>query len=391
MPKTLPSNCWTERTGPDRSQACDYRIAVRNVNLTLTERQKEIATGLFALVTVGLGFGTGELGLRVLNLVRFGNMTGEVTLDAKAERFYIDEKSELRRQKPGRYGNIVINSYGFRGPEIVMPKPAGTIRIAYLGASFVYDPYVKSGMTWPLLTAQNLDRKITGCRVDLVNGGAPGYATAHSRTLFEHYIAPLKPDAAVVYTWDLTRDANRLVRESPETEAVRYRPGWFARHSLLWGKIEKNIFSLKLRRTINDPEGKLRFDPESLTRTFKGILTDLVASLHERGVKVFLLGVTGWLAEGQPRAEQEEAIASTVLYMPYFSVDGYLKAQDAYNAAIREVAVATGATFIDTVKVPPHSSDYFADSVHFNERGSKLFAAYLSDKLSETLSSESCR
>jgi len=361
------------------------------VDLRLTERQKEVATGLFALVVIGLGLGVGEGGLRVLNLIRLGNATGEVAAGKRDDQYYIDEETKLRRQNPGVYGKIEINSHGFRGPEIVVPKPPGTIRIAYLGASVVYDPYVQNDGMWTLLTTRMLDSQIAECRVDMINGGAPGFGTRHTESLFSHYIRPLQPDVAVVYTWNLTSNAHKLARKTLDLKTIGYRPGWFARHSLLWGKIEQNLYSYKLRRNVHNPEGKLQFDPEELTREFEGELTRMLEVFRKSGVKVFLLGVTGHLAKGQSKSEQETAMESTVLYMPYFSADGYLKAQDAYNASIRKIAAVTGATFIETENVVPHTAEYFADSVHFTARGSKRFSEYMNVKLGEGLSPEICR
>jgi len=361
------------------------------VVLNLTERQKEVATGLFVLVLVVAGIGGGEVSLRLLNLIRFGNSTGELAVVTKQERIYIDEVTGLRRQKPGQYGRIRINSLGFRGSEIDVPKPSDTYRLAFLGASVVYDPYVRDDRIWPLLTSQRLDAQFENCRVDVVNGSAPGYGTVHIKSLYENYIAPLTPDAVVIYTSDFNIDTKKLVEKDASGLVTEYRRSWLAERSLFWAKVEKNIYSLRLMRNVHNPEGKLQFDERELPKKFEDRLTALVQSVKNSGAKVILLSRVGQLSENQSKSAQEKAVVSTVLYMSYMSVEGLLRGRRAYNDTIRRVARATDVAFIDTSDALSATPDFFADSIHFTERGSSRFSKFLSTKLDALLSPERCQ
>jgi hypothetical protein len=357
----------------------------------LTERQKELATGLSVLIVVVFGFGLGELSIRGLNLVRFGNTAGDANVSKRETRIYIDEKTGIRRQKPGKYGRIEINSLGFRGPEIPAEKPQEKIRIAFLGASGVYDPYAREEKTWPRIVTTLLDDALPGCEVDALNGGQPGYQLEHMRIAYDHYIARLNPDAVVIYASGFNIDANRLALAAETPVEQPYRESWLAAHSLFWAKVEKNIYSLRLRRNVHNQEGKLQINTATITQRFEAALFDFVKSLQESGVRVFLVSMTSFLSEGQSKAEQQEAVQSAVLYMPYMSVDGFLRSNAAYREATRRVAARSGSVFVDTASVVPNSAENFADSNHFTERGSKKFAEFLSAEMAPHLASTKCR
>src|SRR5687768_16193849 len=52
------------------------------------------------------------------------------------ESYTVDPRINLRVPVANfNNGRISVNSLGFRGPEIAVPKPAGTLRLAFLGAS----------------------------------------------------------------------------------------------------------------------------------------------------------------------------------------------------------------------------------------------------------------
>src|SRR2546426_4883698 len=48
------------------------------------------------------------------------------------------------------------------------PKPPGTVRLAFLGSSITYDPYVDNASTWPHLVTQAIQAAYPTCRVDYI-------------------------------------------------------------------------------------------------------------------------------------------------------------------------------------------------------------------------------
>ena len=93
---------------------------------------------------------------------------------------------------PGRYGPITINTLGFRGEEIEPVKPAGALRLAFLGASTTFCAEVSSdAATWPDRVAKSIAESLPGLQVDYVNAGVPGYTLNNMDRMLEKRVAPL--------------------------------------------------------------------------------------------------------------------------------------------------------------------------------------------------------
>lgn len=86
------------------------------------------------------------------------------------------------------------NSHGYRWPEHSVNKPAGKLRVAMLGDSFVDGSEVgdQELMTWHLQQAMK--------DVDVVNFGVYGYSTAQESLTLEHVALSFDPDLVVLVT-----------------------------------------------------------------------------------------------------------------------------------------------------------------------------------------------
>jgi hypothetical protein len=106
-------------------------------------------------------------------------------------------------------GNIVLNSRGFRGPEVEPLKPPGTVRIAVLGDSFVFGGGVDEEH---LFTAemQRLLSERAPTRYEVLNAGMDGYSTDQEWLLYREDVRPLRPDVVVLVACDNDFEANTL-------------------------------------------------------------------------------------------------------------------------------------------------------------------------------------
>ena len=188
------------------------------------QRRNEILTGLFGIVFYFGGFLAAELGLRVLNNVRFGNMeTLNIPVSELRERqaasnkndsvtearrgFYVTRDTDLRLPYPDqRLGLVRINNHGFRGPDVQKQKPPGLVRFAFLGSSTTYGLEVREGMTWPEQVIENLRPAIAGCKVDFINAGLPGFDTEKMQVYWQTVVKEFHPDVVIALPGDMTID-----------------------------------------------------------------------------------------------------------------------------------------------------------------------------------------
>src|SRR5438552_11677291 len=162
---------------------------------TWSSLQHSLLLGVVVVITSVALFGAAELAVRVRQHIKFGSLL------RIEDTYTVDAKSGLRIPVPGgSFGGIRINSLGFRGPELKVPKPASTVRIAFLGSSTTYCAEVSSNENaWPHLVAQALRAHWPGATVDYVNAGVPGYAVASSLQNLQYRVARLDPHMIVVY------------------------------------------------------------------------------------------------------------------------------------------------------------------------------------------------
>ena len=317
------------------------------------------------LVAFGL-----EGALRLRQYLKYG------TTSTSFYEFEVHAASGLRIPKPSsEVGPIRINSLGFRGPEVEMPKPDGCIRVAFLGGSTTFCAEASAlEQTWPHLVIDELSRRYPDSSFDYVNGGSGGFATQHSTTSFDHRVAPLAPDVVVIYhgTNDLTLDSRALASERGIYDPNVMESTGAGSVSLAWFLIQKNLRFH--RNASSDDRPKLEFDPRELSRDYRERLLELVAKARAQAPVVVLVTFSHRVRAEQSPEEQLQASAMSRYYMPFMDVEGLLAGFEEYNRVVREVAQETGVLLVEGERSIPGDAVHFADSVHLTDAGSALQA-----------------
>jgi lysophospholipase L1-like esterase len=110
------------------------------------------------------------------------------------ESFILDDELfwRLRPERPG------VNSWGFPGPEIALPKPANTYRLLFLG-----DSVAQQGYPAIVETLLNQPGNQAPRRIESVSLALSGYSTYQGRVLVNKYGDSLGPDLVLVcYGWN---------------------------------------------------------------------------------------------------------------------------------------------------------------------------------------------
>jgi lysophospholipase L1-like esterase len=99
---------------------------------------------------------------------------------------------------PWMEGTIRFNSRGFRGPEVVMPKPAEEFRIACLGGSTTLDEDVPvEEDTYPARLEAELRQR--GYNVTVINAGSSNHASNQTLITYAFRVSYCEPDMIVLY------------------------------------------------------------------------------------------------------------------------------------------------------------------------------------------------
>ncbi len=132
---------------------------------------------------------------------------------------YVKDRFLFWHMEPGsRVWESYINSFGFRGREIDLRKPAGTTRVLCLGSSSTYgDGIADSDDTYPAVLEDLLNAG-SGRSFEVINGGVSGYTTFQALMNLRGDLLRLDPD---IVTIDFTHND----KVSSEV-GVPYREHW---------------------------------------------------------------------------------------------------------------------------------------------------------------------
>jgi len=346
--------------------------------MQLSHRQKIAATYVLVTLIIALILGLAEGGVRLRQWLQTGN-------SGKLSDLFREEDG-LRVLVPNaRTRSISINPLGFRGPPLVQPKPEGTLRIAFVGASTTFCAEVSGdNLTWPHLVTETIQKEYPDINVDYVNAAVPGYTVKSSLLNFRRRVASLNPDVTVIYhaTNDLSGETRVLAMEQGIYESRGMgQNSWLAEHSQLWYLVTKNLHIKNAQRQALDERERLEFFASKLGMDFRKHLTQLVIAAKEVSGVVALVTFSHQFRPEQTPEQQLAAAASALYYMPFMTLQGLMDAFRQYNQIIAEVAGETGAVLIGDETMIPGDSDHFNDAVHFKDAGSRIMAKRVSEAL----------
>lgn len=294
----------------------------------------------------------------------------------------------------GTRGRLSVNSLGFRGPEITVEKPPGTVRVLCLGDSVVFGRYALSDETvWTAQLGRRLSEML-GRPVETVNAGVPGYSVGTTMKAFELHGLRLSPDAVVIcqVVNDLNDACDRCFGPPRDPHSSGDPPTLTIEQRLLKARDENFLSYHLLRKNITPLVTPLGHDtrrrddvPADIAEPYAQQLSALVRLARSHGVQVVLC--TAWKAFSpeQPPAAQESAASSLLLVNPYLTVGGLYRAFDAFNDAVRAVAREENVPLVDLAQQIPADASLFGDAVHFNDKGDTVMAKALAAPVADVL------
>ena len=384
-------------------------------------RVKRAFLNVVALLTSALAtFAVLEVGARVY-LERFApepRFINYASFRQLSERYGGDGATSHQLLSPHRYlgyyptpgytkGKNRHNSLGYRGEEIVLPKPPGEIRIVCVGGSTTYDSDIED---YRLAYPSRLEAELRGRGYDnvtVVNAGAAGWTSWESLVALSLRVLDLDPDVIIdfdamndvhtrfVWPPDRYRGDNSGYRAANQSglfmpsifeystllRILMIRAGWVGSHADISRTIDRLAPSYygdvwrDQKRTGTYPGGIFReVSPDEMLsrngpRYFARNLANLVAIANANGAEVVFASFAY-----SPDFPEEPRVTSAE----------YRQAIAEHNEVLRSVAERSGAAFFDFAAVFPSDRRYFTDGRHNNEEGAALKARMFADFLVES-------
>ena len=98
-----------------------------------------------------------------------------------------------------RDGRSRHDALGLRGPEVAIPKPAGTYRIVCIGGSTTYTMVQDDADAYPAQLERILRERYGDAQVEVINAGVGGWSSWECLIDLELRVIDLQPDLLVVY------------------------------------------------------------------------------------------------------------------------------------------------------------------------------------------------
>jgi len=288
-----------------------------------------------------------------------------------------------------------INSHGFLGKEILMPKPENELRIFALGGSTT-ECNRQAGWT------EELEKLLSGIsekkRARVYNLGVAGWSTIHSMINYLFYARDFEPDIIIFYhAWnDFYRsfyNQNNRISSEFYDDYAHYIEGkvywkqffpYSRRHSLAIGPIKQFLapfwYSDFLVSKLTPAED---FDMPSL-KVFKRNLQIAIDLFKRDGrVVIFITQPTLYKPE---MTEEEEGVCWTnkTFFVSkdrehYASSKFLFEGAGEFNEAIREAAQKNDIILIDFAEKLPPTLEFFLDDLHLTPEGNRILAGYLKE------------
>lgn len=291
----------------------------------------------------------------------------------------------------------VVNRFGYRGEEIVVPKPYGVFRIVAIGGSTTFGTSVDDWRdAYPARLEAVLRERFGYGNVEVVNGGVPGYSSWETLLNLEFRALDLEPDLVILY--QNTNDVHaRIVpperyegdnsgrRRLWDPEVLARAERWPSRvPSVLWRIAGTKLGWFEVRATLGIDDlvrtrcSGHRADEDCLGMSPAQALDANPPIYYERNVRNIA---------AVARTHGAAVLLLTWAYNPglndYASREDYQRAFAEHNRILHRVAEDMDTHFFDLAAVMPRDEAYWADGRHMtaegNQRRAEYIAGYLDD------------
>jgi lysophospholipase L1-like esterase len=289
------------------------------------------------------------------------------------------------------------DSLGFRGPEITVQKPDGFIRIACMGTSESYGLYEQAGHEWPSLLTKNLSDKPN---YQVINASIVGLPLTRYQAYLNKYVYKTSPDIMilVVNPWVFSVEVLRSKKEHANSYSTgpkllysdilpirdlagnpRIVPKMMqALRGFLPANLVRKYQGYASNKQIETEEknrlnGKVPIDtiPQTCLTAYKSAMESLIDSLEQRNIRVILVTYPTLMDEENLYQYPELARRR---FVTEFSLKGMLDVAKNIEKLTEEIAISDSIGFIPLNSRIPKTREFFADNVHFTDKGAELVA-----------------
>ena len=290
-----------------------------------------------------------------------------------------------------RFEKWVINSQGFQGPELPVPKPKDIVRIGVAGASEIFGLYESPGCDVTSQLRKLLERTAPG-RFEVVNLSTPGMSIPRIVELYERWIRKFDFDVILYYpspAMYLDVEAPGFRRSFPgksERVSATDSSGWNLRlPGKTWDMLRERLptrlqvdmkwYQIKRQRRKFPKEWVWeRGAPEERVTLFREHLMELINMLPKKNGTRLIISTHANRFQDISTEEYGKHMVGWIRFYPRASGESLLDMEQKANESIRKLSVNRNIIVVDVEKSVGKDSKRYADFSHFTDSGAGLAA-----------------
>lgn len=355
--------------------------------MRLGDRRKEVLFALTLIVGVLLAAVAGEILMRALEWQK--GLVKERSFEwagLRAAAIFPSSEGEMERFIPGaEYRHIHINSLGFRGREIDVPKPPGTIRIAFLGDSMMLGADVPEEQTISGTAAAALERAYPSCRFDYVKVAGPLYTLRMLSDVLPVEVRPLEPDIYVLLAGTITEVLREHQARNPEALqfVVDSEPHFMTRHSRLLFHVIPALHRERERRRAERIDLRQELPDQEVATILKDQIEGLAKEIGQ--VPVVAVAYRGILRSGQTMREQTKLSRGLRERTRGLGPADILHLKELIIDEMAKTSNDLGWSFIDPMADMPADGAHFLNNNHLTSVGAAMAGAAVANAIAPLL------
>jgi len=276
-----------------------------------------------------------------------------------------------------------FNSFGYRGPEIEIPKPPGRVRVLCVGGSTTFGGENPEEATYPALLQAALRERSPEADIEVVNAGVAGYTSVESVVDFALRGLDLEPDLVILY---------HGVNDVPAALTPRFKSDyshWTPPHRRVPGGVptlpERSLLLLTVRWKLERPAAAeadaplLEAPPPEAIAAFERNTRTVARLAKSRRARVVLPSFAERIHLYPDLASEKPLYAGKA----HPSAEAFRRTIAAFNEVLRRVAEEESALHPDLQALLPDSKDAFLDWMHLTDAGNAAMAALLAAAIAE--------
>jgi hypothetical protein len=287
-----------------------------------------------------------------------------------------------------KYAKWQMNSLGYRGPEPI----SGRANILVFGASESFGLYESANHEYPRIVEKTLNEKLNN-RFNVINIAMPGIRIGRV-TYLDAAVQKTQPQFVIVYP----SPANYIGTTTafcgqPARPVADQRT--LADYSRFVGKaveMAKKIAPEAVRNALGKytiwsasreqkPVEKMPVETLAAMEKDFGCVIDTIRAAGSKPIIVTHATFFGATFKESDRA----MLTAWRRFYPNMLEDGFIDLERRTNELIVEIGRRQGVPVVDAANVIPGGPEYFADFVHFTDKGAKTMADLIANKIIEQL------